>query len=300
MIWTLIVVYFILRRRILPLFDRVISVKTGKQGIENVLNVSNLRVIFKIKKTKKTTENGCELEIYNLNENSRNLFSTIGNFIHLEAGYYQGEGLALMFLGSIVDYEIVIAPPNVITKVKAKDGLAATQGKTFNASYNPNAIAGNVLTDIAKSLGIPQKLTDKVKSILDSKNKRFTNGLVLSGDTKKALNQISEFLGIEWSIQNNVLKFVGKDLTDESQVIKLNSQSGLIGSPVKKSKLSDQTKKNGYEINSLLNAYYEPTKPIVIESKNLSSTVFRIEEVTHIGDTYGNDWNSKLLVSEVA
>ena len=58
--------------------------------------------------------------------------------------------------------------------------------------------------------------------------KIFSHGWAHSGTAKDALTKITEPLGLEWSFQNNEIKLVGKDRTDNSALVIINSSMLLI------------------------------------------------------------------------
>lgn len=283
----------------MPLFNRIVSVKTGKKGNENVLNVSKNRVVFKVSKTHTAKDNIAEIEIYNLNENSRSLFSDVSNFIIIEAGYSEFEGLKTIFVGNITEFQIIKVDAYIITKITALDGHNAVSGKVFSKSYKEGTPPKNIIEDVLNGIGLPKKFSKKASELLNKKNPSYNNGIAFSGNSKQVLNEITEYLNLSWSIQNNVVKITSVNATDDSDVIVLNENSGLIGSPIRLNEISKKVKKKGYEVVSLLRGDFEPTKPIIIESEFVKRSSFLTEEVVHSGDTEGNDWHSKLIVSEV-
>lgn len=283
----------------MPLYNRVISLKTGKIGNENVLNVSGNKIVFKINKTHTSKDNVADVEIYNLNETSRTLFSTIDNFVIIEAGYVDFEGLKTIFVGNITEYETITLGADRVTKIVLQDGSKAVNNKNFSKSYKAGTLPKDILEDILNDVGLPKKLSKKAVELLGKKNKQYNNGMIFSGETKKILNDITKLVGLTWSVQNNVIKVTSVNASDDSEVIVLNKSTGLIGSPLKVNKIKSDKNKKGYELISLLRGELEPAKPIVVESQYIDRASFLIEEVQHTGDSYGKDWTSKLIVSEV-
>ena len=52
----------------------------------------------------------------------------------------------------------------------------------------------------------------------------------------------------------------------------------------------------GYQVTSLLQPLIEPGGYVQIKSKSINGEFFRVEEVTHVGDTHGNDWHTNLIL----
>ena len=62
---------------------------------------------------------------------------------------------------------------------------------------------------------------------------------------------------------------------------------------VLKPKEGEKAKRTGIEVTSLLNAGIRPGRRIQVLSKYLDA-VYKVEKVTHAGDTHGGEWYSQV------
>ena len=162
---------------------------------------------------------------------------------------------------------------------------------------------------------MPTKITNKIKAIANKKGKKFANAFSAAGSARKILNKIINQLDFEWSIQNGTMKILELEDVDDSPIIELASQTGLIDLPIrihdlknrketKKKVKKGSTEKNiqrkGWSIKSLLMADIEPGGRIkIVSSEAEIDDVFRTESVEHKGDNYGTEWNTFAKVSDI-
>ena len=302
----------------LPQFNRIASVKVGKSGNEQLFDITDLRIGFKVSKNLNTTSNSAVISIYNLSGDTRNKLKEIFDTIILEAGYFQGEGLKLLFTGNITESFTKRNGPDLITVIQSGDGLKAIIETKFNKGYAAGTSAYDILDDILKTFGLPEKITNRLKAIARKKGKKFANAFSSSGSAKSAIDKIIKKLDLEWSIQNGAVKILELESVDDSPItpnIILNPDTGLIGLPTRIQDLKKRQdtkkkivpgseikdiKKKGWKLETLLYPEIEPGGRIkVFEETSGIDGVFRIEEIEQIGDTYGTQWNSFITVSDI-
>lgn len=283
----------------MSLFDRIASLTVGEKGNENGISFSDFRISFSIKKTANTESNTADIEIYNLSETTRELFSNIDNIVTLQAGYRQYEGEKILFVGNILDYSTKKQKADIILKLKLGDGSKELTEKTFSKSYKPGTSGWTVLDDIIKKLGLPKNVTSKISNLLSSKNDQYANALSMTGLAKDQMSKIMKKLNLEYSVQNGKIKIMELDGTDDENIVFLDADSGLIGQPIKKTKKIKHKKVVGYDIRSLLRPELEPGSKILINSFNIDNSLFRVDSIDHIGDNYGQEWASEMFCREV-
>jgi len=282
----------------LSLFDRVISITVGKKGTEEGLSFSDSRSTFAIKKTSKEETNTADVEIYNLSESTREKFNSIDNIVTIQAGYANFGGEKILFVGNILDYSTIKNKADVILKLKLGDGAKQLNETSFSKSYKEGTSGWTVLDDIIKKLGLPKNVTEKVSRLLSSKGEQYANALSMTGLAKDQLDKVMTKLQLEYSVQNGKLKILDKDGIDDENIVLLDSDSGLIGHPIKKTKKKNNKKIVGYDIRSLLRPEIEPANQIAVNSFNIKNGLFRVESIDHRGDNYGNDWTSEMFCVE--
>lgn len=300
----------------LPQFDRIVSVKVGESGSEQLLDITDLRIVFRVSKDLNNTSNNALISIYNLSKDTRNKLKEVFDIIILEAGYFQGEGLKLLFTGNITESFTKRNGPDLITVIQSGDGIKAIIETKFNKGYAAGTSAYDILDDILKTFGLPEKITKRLKDIARKKGKKFANAFSSSGGAKTAMDKIIKQLDLEWSIQNGAIKVLELEDVDDSPIIVLNSDTGLLGLPERIQNLKDRqntkkkitpnseikdVKRKGWKLESLLLPELEPGGRLkVFEERSGIDGVFRVEEIEQNGDIYGTQWNSLITVSDIS
>jgi len=277
------------------------------------LQVQNLRVSFHVKKTSTTDFNTALIKIYNLNEQTREKINAadLENVVIIKAGYIEAKQ-EIIFVGNTVLSTINIDRPNVITTIEAQDGKTAMNQLKFSVSYAAGSFAVKILKDILARTTLDIKHIDWTKI----PDKQYKNGFCFQGDAKVLLTNVCNYLGVEWSIQNNQAKLLSTGKADTAKIIYLTPETGLIGSPEKLKDDSmalygsgykkDATLKvvgmtgkkyrksvgGGYKIKCLLQPFIEPGSVVQVKSDAINDVQFRVVEIEHVGDTHGNDWYS--------
>lgn len=69
---------------------------------------------------------------------------------------------------------------------------------------------------------------------------------------------------------------------------------------LKRDKVDGEQKPNlqvfGYKVKSLLQPLIEPGSFVQLKTKSILGEFFRVEKLTHSGDTHGNEWHTELLL----
>ena len=315
----------------MPQFDRSVKVQIGKVN-QTGLEISGLRTTFKIKKTSTTDFNTAKVELYNLNEKSRGYIEGIGDdlvaagaqasddIVTVIAGYKGAE--RAIYIGNITLTNTEVKRPEVITTLEALDGLKAINelkfpSANYRATYSgENVSAKRVLQDVVKQVALPLANTNW-RSIAD---KQYRKGFAFVGAGRVLLTNVCVYLGLEWSVQNNELKLVPVNASDELQVVSLDPTNGLIESPQRLQDASSylhakkdsrsavgkstpaagkvQKKKvlGGLKVRCLLRPEVDPGNIVQIASERFPQALYRVVEVEHTGDTHGNDWTTTMVV----
>lgn len=287
-------------------FNRSASVIVGAFGGTGIV-LKNLRIGFVINKTLEKTPNDCTVEIFNLSENTRNRLDHAlptgkepAEKIIVNAGYIDEEGESVIFIGDITSITHVENIPEWVTTIKAQDGNRALTETKANLSFAKGVTVQTVLTSILNLFPLAKDI------ILSSiGNKAYDGGFFHIGAAKAALDKVTKYAGLEWSIQDDVIRILTRDESDKNTVISINNRSGMIGSPIKinsdKRKAKGKSKQNkpGWTVLSLLQNTIIPGNQIALNSKQIPDiTIFKVIEIQHIGDTHGTEFNSKIRVTE--
>lgn len=299
------------------LFDRVAELIVGQSGSKGIL-IKDLRIAFSIEKTATETLNNSTIDIYNLNPDSRALVETPNNAIILRAGYAQDLGPVTIFVGIVRRCLTVQEGPDNVTRLELDDGLIAYRDSKFSTSFAPGSSGKMVLANIASRFNLP------VRPLPDMPDKQYPNGFSFVGKTREAMKKACNYLGLEYSIQNQEIQILKKGGTVKRTAIVLSADSGMIGVPQLEAKtmsekaaaqrgistndagviktrkestsgaIKDRLQVQGYKVESLLQPTIEPGGIVQVKSKGIDGEFFRVERVQHTGDTHADDWTTEL------
>ena len=304
----------------MPLFDRVAELVVGQSGKEGLL-IKDLRFSFSIEKTLTETLNTSTVRIYNLNPTSRKLVETPNNAVILKAGYAQDKGALTIFVGIVRRSLTVRDGVDWVTELELDDGLIAYRDSKFSTSFSPGAKGVDVLSQVAEKFGIAVgKLPDSIAQ------KIYPDGFSFVGRASDAMRKVCEYLGLEWSIQNQTIQVLKKGGFRERTALVLSPDTGMIGSPQLEAKtMSDKlaakqglttnsdgvvTKRSdkltvsgkppqdrlevqGYKVESLMQPTVLPGDVVQVKAAGLDN-FFKVEKVTHQGDTHGSEWVTEM------
>lgn len=253
--------------------------------------IEDLRIKFKVEKTNESSPNDATIEIYNLSEATRSLLEgkktkvrlSIG-YLGLNAGGIAGTGVGgsssveTVFIGDVTKTTQKIESPDIITTVECADGDNRYRNARLEKGYPPNTNLTAVFDDLGNALGLGKGPQEGIP------NKKFANGLTLSGLSRDHLSTLCKSNRLEWSIQDENLQIIPEGQGTTESVILLSSDSGLIGSPNKTDK--------GMEFVSLIQPKLRPGRRVQVDSRILKG-IFKLRKVTHEGDSHQGDFLSK-------
>jgi|SRR5579884_2617901 len=273
------------------LYGRVAKVIVGPPG-QIGKEVTDLRITFKIEKTSESNPNTATISVYNMAKDTRSLCEKKGNAVVLKCGY--DTNIPLVFSGDIAKCTTEKQGPDIITTMEAGDGQVAFDTSTFDQSFAPGATVQSIFQQVTGSFGVA------VGPLLGIPNDSVNNGMTLSGDSKKHMDDLTKKYGMEWSIQDGQIQVAPKNTPVFGTAVLLNSETGLIGSPkrVKILKansdplLGDFNKDAGVTFRSLLNPKLKPGQLVSLQSVNVTG-LYTCRKVVHSGDTHSMPWQSE-------
>lgn len=275
------------------LFDRFAVLNFGPEGAKGQSYASRIysqdpadtgvpgfRISFKVEKDISSTVNKAEIRIYNLTSNTRGLAENPKNLIELFAGY--GKEPKLLFRGNASRVISSVGGPDSVTTFEIGDGLKSFQNSRVDVSFKQGTPAKDIFQTLTNAMGLA-KGEQK-----DIPQKSFPSGLSLSGPVRDHMNYLTDKLNLEWSIQNGAVQILPKGKSTSQAAFLLSSGTGLIGSPNKKDK--------GLEVVSLLQPEINPGRIVEIQSKFVKGQ-FRVEKVSHEGDTADTAWFTRIEIA---
>lgn len=302
----------------MALFDRVASLTVGQSGGKGIL-IKDLRFSFNIEKSSTETLNSSTVKIYNLNPDNRRLVETPNNALILKAGYAQDIGSVTIFTGIVRRSLTVREGVDWVTELEMDDGLIAYRDAQLTVGFAPGISAIAVLNYVSGQFNLPVRpLPSGIK------DKTYPNGFPAVGKVRTAMNKVCNFLGLEWSIQNQEIQILTKGGVAKRTAIVVSGDSGMIGSPsleaktmseaaaakkgistntagvIKRTPKTDKDGKTrerleiqGYKVKMLLSPTMEPGGIVQLKSEGIDGEFFRVEKLSHIGDTMGGEWQTE-------
>lgn len=269
----------------------------------------SLRASFKVEKTSAKEPNKATIEVYNLSESNRSILKDGADIVArtialaqkakvapvwqwpliVEAGYVGSR--EQLFTGDVVYAQSKRDTTSWITTIEAEDGGIQFSNARIKQSFGPGTTLQTVLLACAKALGVGignsmTKLAAPKRSLVV-----YKKGLVLSGKVSDVLDKQCTNAGYKWSIQDGQLQLLAKGETLIESVPILSATSGLIGSP-------ELGEAGSIKCQSLLRGTIKPGKRIIVESQLVKGT-FKVDRVTHSGDTWGSNWYSEIEAKPV-
>lgn len=302
------------------LFNRVASLVIGKEGGKGK-ELAGLRFAFSIQKGATRSPNQCSVRIWNASPETRALISVIGNVLILKAGYAEDVGATTIFTGNVTRSLTVREGADWITELEMQDGFLEFRDAKVSLSFGRGATVQQVVTEISKKFGLPVRPLP-----VSIAQKQYSAGFAFVGRVRDAMDKACENGNLEWSIQNREIQVLPKGGVFKQKAYVLAPDTGLIGSPMQESKTmtekaaakqgvtaaqpgvrrSQKRDKDGevqevlqvlgYKVKTLLQPLLEPGGYVQIKSRGIAGEFFRIEELTHSGDTHGNDWHTDLTL----
>jgi hypothetical protein len=269
-------------------FDRICIVEVSPD-----MRIQDLRIKFDVKKSIFSNLNYCRVDISNLSQTTRNkITSDPSSLVRVKAGYVQNGGAINIGQGNISNVIHSLQNPDIISTIYSKDGFNSIIDNNISLSFKANTSLKSVIDAIAKDLKLPIKYAEY------NQNATFKNGYSYLGSIPDALDQLGEQFRFKWSIQNGELMIIQNGGSNKNKSISLSANTGLIESPelIIKTKNLDLLNKNEYKITALLQPQLEAGDLIEVKSKVLNGT-FIVKELNHLGDTRGNEWYTKIIVT---
>lgn len=305
------------------LFNRVCSLVIGNSGGKG-RELSGLRIAFEIQKGSTKSPNKCTVKIWNAAPDTRSMIEIIGNILILKAGYSEDIGAATIFSGNVTRAITVREGPDWITELEIEDGFLEFRDSKVSLSMGKGVTMQQVVTEISKKFGLSVRPLPS-----DIAAKQYPSGFAFVGRVRDAMDRACDHGGLEWSIQNRELQIIKKGGVFKQVAYLLSSDTGLIGSPMKESKtmtekaaskdgitanqagvrktterdddgnVQNKLQVLGYKVKTLLHPLVEPGGYVKIKAKSIDGEFFRVEELTHSGDTHGSDWHTSITLRYV-
>lgn len=259
-------------------------------AIVDGVRVEGLRMSLTVKKTLKKEPNTCELKIWNLSKDTRGWIKSKGAPVILSAGY---EGAAsVIFSGDARTVNHLGERPEWVTVVRCGDGERAYQFAEVAHAFGPGTRIADAIRTTAKALGVGLGNLEQAlaSGAFRGNLTQFAHGYTTHGKAAAELDKLLRTVGLSWSIQNGRLQILGARSTAAGSAVLLSASTGLVGSP----EFVIPEKKGSAPVltfKAMLQPQIQCGGVVAIRSEAFpDGAQFRVETLTHKGDTHGTDW----------
>lgn len=300
----------------MPLFQRSVQVIFGQPGSQGIMFDENFHIAFDLKKTSSPSANEGTVTITNLTESSIAKISVPGTVCLVKAGYHQDTGPVQFYAGTMMRIEQNQDGTENNVTAYLMDAAIPLRDAKISGSFKRGHSAIAILDYVAGQFGLP------VRKNLKIQDRQMVSGFAVNSHARVAMNEICQYLGLEWSAQQNEIQIIKKGSVYADTAVVLSSATGMIGSPKPKSKniaekgaakkgikygddgvvrftKTDPTAKikerqmlqvQGYTVRSLFNPGIYPGALVQLFAKGIDGKFFRVEQCSYRGDTHEGDF----------
>lgn len=285
-------------------FNRKYKLTLGRVGGNNTVVLTEQHIEFTVGQSSNSELNSLEINIYNLSDSTVSLLDRKDLPVRLEVGY-ENSPLGLIFNGTKTSSYSYRSGTEIITHITAQEGAKEVRESRCSATLPKQVTLRQVLEEIIKQ-AYPSYGKNLRGDILDSK--RYNAGISLSGSACYLMDTYCIPNGLEWTVlHGNLINVAPKNGTSRSQseIVILSPSTGLIGSPEKMTKDSNNmdgdtknTQSFGVRLKSLINHKLVAGYLVKLQDTGLSGFgnagsldgIYKIEKVTHTGSYEGAEW----------
>lgn len=245
---------------------------------------ADLRISFRVTKTVKSDPNKASISVYNLPKDEALRLIGLGRDLRvvLLAGH---DVPTTVFEGnpSKNGVKLIKDGPDWVLKIDAATGYRQFQRAVIKETIDRPVTLNEVVAKCVEAMGVPVGYAE-----VPNGDQVLNQGITLSGNPSEILNRIAASVGADWSLQDNGFQMLGKNATKQVLAPVYSQENGtLLSRP--------QPKEKGVEFDVLLDPKVDPATRVVLEDEDgVFSGTYKAVSVTHSGDTYDNNWTTKV------
>lgn len=253
----------------------------------NAIQITDLRVQFSIKKNLGKEPNTCVVTVSNLSPDTRAALRQKPLYAILAAGF---DGVTnQLFSGNITWGQSRREGTEWETKLQISDGGRAFTYARMSRSYKPPISPKQILTDAAATMGLtlpPEIEQDPVM------RQALASGYTAHGPTRDVMTKVLAPYGYGWSIQDGRYQVLNDKQVLQTQAFQIDIDAGLIGTP-ELSVPHRPSDPSELTCEVLLYPQMQVGSQINLTSDSVNG-LYRVNEVTHQGDNFGDDWKTTM------
>lgn len=253
------------------------------------------RIVFNILHDFGAFVSYADISIYGISRDTEGKAFKRGQKVDLKAGY--ADSLDYIFRGDVVNIFREKRGADRLVRLICMGGAVNRQESSISKTFGKNT----ALTDIIKALAEAMELPLIIKNE-DFEGVNYGRGYPMNGSPVDYLKKLAQAHSFNWVIENNRLIVVKSDSYRDGTIHQVSQFTGMVGAPEITEigadvdlKLSPKIKIGGrfqitseYKTFNFSDVYFKGIQ----ESQGLG--IYSILKVEHSGDSYGDDWNSKI------
>ena len=236
-----------------------------------------------------------DIAIYNLNESTALKVLGRDKEISFRGGYV--DTIGKLFKGRITNVLRERNGPDTIVRILAKGGSQPKQ-QIVNVALGKNAKVVDIIKACATATGYPLEINNDDFVNIDP----YPRGYTCTGDPFVQLDSLSKRHKFRYTVDNDRLTVVGDNSFVKGEPVVINELNGMEGIP--------EITENGVDVSVRLSPKLKIGGRVDIQSelatfnfsnmyfqnipKNAGTGIYKVYRLSHVGDSYGESWSSKI------
>lgn len=237
----------------------------------------------------------CDIRFYNLAQTTAAKAFARDTTIGLRAGY--DNTIDYIFRGAIRNVFKERNGPDVITRVIARGGTKFDK-PVINQTFDKGAGIVEMINACCSSLGYPVVIDSGQFSDIQP----YIRGQVLNGDPRQKLTELAETHNFSFVIENDKIVVNRNSGFRQGPPVVISEANGMEGIPEisevgcdVSTRLNPKLKIGGQiDIRSELRTFNFSNLYFVDIPPNAGTGIYRVFKINHVGDSWGNDWTTKI------
>jgi hypothetical protein len=236
-----------------------------------------------------------DISIYGISRGTEGKAFKRGQKIDFKAGY--ADSLDYIFRGEVVNLFREKRGADRLVRLICMGGAVNRQDTSIALTLGKNTSLVDIIKPLSAAIGYPLVIKKE-----DFEGINYGRGYAMNGSPTDYLKKLAKTHKFNWVIENNRLIVVKSESYRDGSVHQISQFTGMVGAPEITEvgadvdlKLSPKIKIGGrfqitseYKTFNFSDVYFKGIK----ESQGLG--VYRIFKIEHSGDSYGDNWNSKI------
>lgn len=237
-----------------------------------------------------------DIRVYGLSRDTEDKVFKIGQKVAFRCGY--ADNIDYIFKGDLVNLLHEKQGPDRITRLVCRSGAVTRDTTSLLRTLGAGSALPAIIKSCTDAMGLPLVINEEDFS----STPKYSRGYVISGSPDEALKKLAKTHNFNYVIENDRVVVTGTDSFRAGNVHQISQFTGMVGAPEITEngadvviKLNPKIKIFGrFEITSeyktfnFNNIYFQNVQP----SDGLG--VYRIFRIEHSGDSYGDEWDTKI------